>query len=782
MSVRGATGLIFMTMLLTACGGGETEAPAAAAANVWPMADAGVDQVVDEQTTVALDGGASSDSDGSIAGFSWAQLSGPPVVLSSSGMAVTTFDAPALSVATTLSFELRVTDDRNGQATDVTTVIVNPIQGLNQRPSAGPGPDRMARELGNVLLDGTGSSDTDGSIASYFWQQISGPTVVLTNASAVRASFSAPIAPAVLEFELIVTDNEGAADAARITITVVPATVITLSGRITFDLVPSRLTPPPTRAFLDFGSVQTAPARGITVELIDAVDGVTVLGAGQTDVDGAYSIVVPNLADALLRTRAQLVKAGAPGWDFRVVDNFVRPGNPNGDALYVVDGAIFNTGVADLTRDLHAESGWDGSSYSAPRAAAPLAILDLIYDGVALILSADPTVILPPLDIHWSPENRPAFGADGTPDVAMGELGTSFFRSGPGGGIFLLGAEAVDTEEYDRHVIAHEWGHYLEAQFSRSDSIGGPHTTGDQLDMRVAFGEGWGNALSAMVTGDSVYRDTFTAGLALGFAFDIEGEARQNPGWYSEFSVQEILYDIFDATQDLQLGTIVTDEVSLGFGPIFDVFVNVQRTTPVLTSLFPFVNAIKAGNPGAAAAIDALLGVHNIEPIIDDYGSTEDNAGSPASADILPIYTQLTVNGGAVNVCSTDEFSSGSTGSTNKLGSRRYLRFQAMAGGTHTFSAVTTGAPAGTSTDPDMWLHRVGRFLPGLPTEVSDDRPSPSCDQSNLSACSETFTFQLGANLDYVLEIYEWTNTNASDDPDYPPIGRACFDVEVTQP
>jgi hypothetical protein len=31
-----------------------------------------------------------------------------------------------------------------------------------------------------------------------------------------------------------------------------------------------------------------------------------------------------------------------------------------------------------------------------------------------------------------------------------------------------------------------------------------------------------------------------------------------------------------------------------------------------------------------------------------------------------------------------------------------------------------------------------------------------------------------------VLELYEWTNTNRTDDPDYPPIGRTCFEVTVT--
>lgn len=762
--------LLFCAAALAACngGGGSEDAPP----NTSPISAAGPDQVVDEQSLVTLDGSASSDPDGSIGSYAWSQLAGPPVVLGSAAAALTTFTAPALSAAETLTFELKVTDNRSAAATDVVSVTVNPIQGLNQAPRADAGPDRLARELGNVLLDGSASSDVDGSVVNYRWQQLSGPAVVIDDENAARTSFTAPAAPADLEFQLIVTDDEGAASAARLTITVVPETVLTLSGAVTFDLVPARVSF--GRAYLDYGSTQAALARGVTVQLIDAIDRTTVLGSGRTAADGSYSVAVPNFAEGFVRVRAELVQSGAPGWNFRVVDN------TNGDALYVVDGGDFNTGAADPTRDLHAASGWNGVSYAEPRAAAPFAILDLVYEATQLVLGADAATVFPALEIYWSENNRNVLGTDGQPDPATGELGTSFYRSGPGGGIFLLGTAGSDTEEYDRHVVAHEWGHYLEAQFSRSDSIGGPHTVGDQLDPRVAFGEGWGNAFSAMVTGDSVYKDTMGPQQAQGFEFDVESDSRTNAGWYNEFSNQEILYDVFDANADIYVTTSGTfqDNVDLGFGPIFDVLTGAQRTTVAVTSLFPFVSALKTQNLGAAAGIDDLLRVHDIEPVVigDDYGSTEDNSGKPANADVLPIYAQLAVGGGAVEVCSTDDFSGAVTGSTNKLGSRRLLSFRTSVAGTHTFRATTTSAPAGTSTDPDMWLHRAG------PLASSTGAPGGACTPDDLDQCIEVFSRSLEAGAEYVLEVYEWTNTNDSDDPDYPPIGRACFDVEVTQP
>ncbi len=66
--------------------------------------------------------------------------------------------------------------------------------------------------------------------------------------------------------------------------------------------------------------------------------------------------------------------------------------------------------------------------------------------------------------------------------------------------LWILGDENGDTDEFDDHIIIHEWAHYFEDQFSRADNIGGSHSLGDALDIRVAFGEGWGNAFSGIAT------------------------------------------------------------------------------------------------------------------------------------------------------------------------------------------------------------------------------------------------------------------------------------------
>jgi hypothetical protein len=55
----------------------------------------------------------------------------------------------------------------------------------------------------------------------------------------------------------------------------------------------------------------------------------------------------------------------------------------------------------------------------------------------------------------------------------------------------------------------------------------------------------------------------------------------------------------------------------------------------------------------------------------------------------------------------------------------------------------------------------------------------PNCSAQTPSACVEEFSPTLSVG-EHVLEVFEWTNTNALDDSD-PPIGRTCFDVTVTR-
>jgi hypothetical protein len=538
-----------------------------------------------------------------------------------------------------------------------------------------------------------------------------------------------------------------------------PATV-TLTGQVTFDFVPVV----PGRG-LDYDATAARPARGVTVELLR--NGVATAST-TTDVAGGYSFVAPANTDVAVRVRAEMLRVGAPSWDFRVVDNV------NADALYTLAGTTFNTGAANLTRNLHAPSGWTGASYGTVRSAAPFAILDVVYDAVELVVSAAPTTVFPPLELHWSRENVPVTG------TGLGEIGSSRYITALG--IYLLGAANQDTDEYDRHIVAHELGHYLEHQFSRSDSMGGPHTLTDQLDMRLAFGEAWGSAFAGMVTRQEIYVDSHGANQARAFSFDLEqspSRVNPNPGWFNEESLQSLLYDLYDNGRDIPPGAFAVDDLALGFGPIWGVLTNEQRTTPAVTSVFPFVDALKRARPADESLIDSLATSQRIAPVTDAYGTGQTNYGLPTrrtpaavALDFHAVYDSLSVGSTLPSVCSLDDYTSALTGAENKLASRRFVRFTVTNPGAYTIT-VRAIPPLNAAADPDLRLYTGG----GQVIE-SDEAPSAQCAAAAPQQCVETFTPTLAAG-EHVLELYEWTNTNRTDDPDYPPIGRTCFEVTV---
>ncbi len=518
----------------------------------------------------------------------------------------------------------------------------------------------------------------------------------------------------------------------------VPATV-TVSGKITFDRVPSNS----NGIGLNYAGVTQAAARGVVVEAVKLADRST-LDSTTTDASGNYSLQVPSNTVVFIRAKAELLKTGTPAWHFRVLNN------TNSNALYALDGANFNSGAVNLQRNLNAPSGWGGSSYTATRASAPFAILDVAYKAASLVTGANASAIFPDLDFFWSVNNR----AVSPFNAANGDIETTLFNpADPGNGtqdaIYVLGDADVDTDEFDDSVIAHEWGHYFQDAFSRDDSLGGIHALSDRLDIRVAFSEGWGDAFSGMATGKNIYQDAQGGSQSSGSCTGLESDAQNgncgvasNPGWYNEVSILRVLWDFYDSVND------GPDNVSLGFGPIYTVMSNEMKTTRAVTSIYPFAAALKARNPASAAGITALLAGQSMV-VNDEWGTGETNDAGDTS--ILPIYGAATVPGTVNNVCSDSNFDP--TGDGNKIGIGKFLKFTLAAATNVTFKATKT---SGAGADPDMDLYGAGFINTG----------------DSSVANTETFTETNLPAGTYVLEVYEYKNTTTT------PAGKTCFKVD----
>ncbi len=445
------------------------------------------------------------------------------------------------------------------------------------------------------------------------------------------------------------------------TVNVLAVPTTTLKGTVTYDLVPVK----DGKVELDYDNISQAKAKGVFVELID--DNNQVIAATSTDANGSYLFAgIHQSTYVKVRVSAKLFKTGtAPVWDFKVIDN------TNSDSMYTMEGALASTGASRTqTRNLNAASGWEEEAYKGRRVAGPFAILGVVYNAIEKVKRAQPDAVFPPLLINWSVNNVPTDG-----DVTKGQIGTSFYSDS----LYILGKEDSDSDEYDDHVIAHEWGHYYEDKFSRSDSIGGRHGDKDRLDIRVAFSEGFGNAVSGMIQDNPVYFDTFGDKQGFGWSMDLENERTTNPGWYSESSVQKILYDIYDSNDDGD------DTLSLGFTAIHNIFIDKQKTTPAFTSIFTFIKYLKEARAADASKIDTIVSSESIAEIIDIYGSERTNL-----PDKNP-YLNKTVDEGSSEICFENIYGTG-----NKLGNQKYIKLNISTEGNYSIIINNKNNSVGT--------------------------------------------------------------------------------------
>jgi ribosomal protein L14 len=184
-----------------------------------PSADAGPDMIITLPINTVTLSGSGVDPDGTIVSYQWTKVSGPTqYTIGFPTRTRTTIDNLTEGI---YEFELQVTDNSGAVATDIVQVTVNgATQQPNQSPNVSAGPDlTITLPVNNVTLNGTGS-DPDGSIASYQWTMISGPTQYdIASATQARTSVN-NLAQGVYQFELQVTDNSGATDFDVVQVTV----------------------------------------------------------------------------------------------------------------------------------------------------------------------------------------------------------------------------------------------------------------------------------------------------------------------------------------------------------------------------------------------------------------------------------------------------------------------------------------------------------------------------------------------------------------------------------
>ncbi len=437
-----------------------------------------------------------------------------------------------------------------------------------------------------------------------------------------------------------------------------------LDVTLTYDFVPT------TTGKWDYANTSQKPLRNVFVEMRKTSDN-SLMNTFTTDSSGNFKEFVGN--------------SNSNSFYFNIFAKSISPSiivqdNTAGKSTYVVKTESYSLN-SDYTLVKNLPSGWSGTnsngSYTSSRIAAPFAILDSIYTVSTLVTTARPSASIPDLKVNWSKFNIAISG-----DKALGQVASTHYNLNDNE-IYVLGYADNNADEYDRHKIVREWGHFFEAKLSRNDSMGGSRVFGDYKDRSVAFSEGFCTALAAMAFApDVTYVDSSGARQQTTLAkFNVEtvsvNEAIatpglfNNPGWYSETSIAKILYDISDLTNVSES----FDNLNMGVGPIYDVMIGNFKYSAAPTSIFSFIYYLKVANPGNASAIDAIVANESIDSVADEYGTGETHNGLYTYN--LPTMNLLTLGGPLVRTTIWANTSSLTVNDANSAWSNRYYRFTA---------------------------------------------------------------------------------------------------------
>jgi len=196
----------------------ESSSPFETHSNILPTSDAGLDQTVNGGEMVTL-AGSGTDSDGSITRYLWSVAS-TTISFDDVTDPSTSFVAPTSGVTETYVLTLTVTDDSGATSSDEVVITVN---SLNVAPVADAGADVSIETGASINLVGSGI-DSDGTVVSYLWSQVSGSGGILSDTSSSTLSFTAPStivgSSEILTLRLTVTDDGGKTSSDEVLVTV----------------------------------------------------------------------------------------------------------------------------------------------------------------------------------------------------------------------------------------------------------------------------------------------------------------------------------------------------------------------------------------------------------------------------------------------------------------------------------------------------------------------------------------------------------------------------------
>jgi len=344
-----------------------------------------------------------------------------------------------------------------------------------------------------------------------------------------------------------------------------------LSGKITFEEYI------PTDEGLS-DEVYSKPVRYAEYELFSE-EGI-IIGNGNLDHDGKYSIQLNNIKHVYLKINSDTRFSGAA--NVYTVDS--------NDTIYSYSSPLINTdqvNIFDMTIPIDNHGKISGA----------FNILDVASICSEFIINKT-GVTHPELRITWELGNLYK--------ISLNQLVTncSYVHGIDPPTIFLIGGRLFngtidltsETAHFDDMVIAHEFGHFVQNHYSVDASQGGAHN-GNSLYPSLSFSEGFATWYAAVCLKNPNYISTI--GLPpeqqLNFSnYNIENINNipyRNYGIQSEFTVSEILWDIYDGSDDF-LNDPDNDGINVNFSDIINIFLNwnIKKDYPFIITILDGLN------------------------------------------------------------------------------------------------------------------------------------------------------------------------------------------------
>jgi dienelactone hydrolase len=282
------------------------------AGNKIPVANAGSDKSL--SLTGGTVTGSGSDADGSIVSYQWTKISGPAITMSN-----TTSATMSLTNLTSGDYLFRLQVKDNNGNTDSDYVTVKGVL-TNTMPVSDAGADvQITLPVNDVTITGSGT-DSDGTITSYNWTNLSESITAMSNASSATLNLT-DLSEGTYTFRLTVTDNNGGTDTDDVCVKVNPPVVPVVNAGA------NKLVKLPTTSATIIGSATDA--------------GGTVVSYQWTKVSGA-SCTMTNVVTSTLKLSG--LASGSYTFRLTAIDNDGYSGSD--DIIVTVDAPpVVNAGV-----------------------------------------------------------------------------------------------------------------------------------------------------------------------------------------------------------------------------------------------------------------------------------------------------------------------------------------------------------------------------------------------------------------------------------------------------